>query len=105
MFSTHHKITRSGRDDWLDVTMHRDTGLFVDPFLIYEDDDPFWAGAHDEVVNFFNAVLELVAEGLAERWESPHWKKALRLQRRRRKQHEEPRARCVDRFGIGQLRT
>lgn len=79
LFSNHYSITRTDADDWLDVTMQKDTRLFVDPFRIFDDDDPHWHGAHQELTDFFNYVLGLIADGHDRKWASVQWKLALRL--------------------------
>lgn len=66
--------------DWFDVNVKQDTPLYVDPFLVFDDGDEHWAGAEDEVVNFFDAALALLklAEG---HQTSGHWQKAVRFLR------------------------
>lgn len=65
-------------DDWFNPVLTEDTPLYVDPFLVFDDDDPVFAGAHDDVIAFFTMCRDLVraAGGNAG---SPYWKKALRL--------------------------
>ncbi|MGH7687408.1 MAG: hypothetical protein ACREN2_11405 [Candidatus Dormibacteria bacterium] len=50
----------------------------MDPFLVYEDADPFWASSHDIVVEFFATALGLVRRA-PDRRQSVHWRKAERL--------------------------
>lgn len=64
--------------DWFDPVLSEDTPLYVDPFLVFEDDDPLFADAHDVVVSFFATCRDLVRRA-AGNTASPHWKKALRL--------------------------
>lgn len=64
LFSQAFGVVRTDDDDWFDPSLDADTRLFVDPMLIWEDDDPFWAGAHQRVLDYFNEVLLLVAKGL-----------------------------------------
>ncbi|HEU0240064.1 MAG TPA: hypothetical protein VFR11_12430 [Micromonosporaceae bacterium] len=61
-FTEHFGINRSSDDDWFDVLLPADTNLFVDPFLIYDDMDPFWVPAHEYVLNFFGMVFGLVRD-------------------------------------------
>jgi hypothetical protein len=61
--SVHFGLTRTAEDDWFDTILDVDTELFVDPFLIFKDGDPFWSGAHDDLIAHFNAAFMLVAEG------------------------------------------
>jgi hypothetical protein len=65
-------------DEWFDPVLTEDTPLYVDPFLVFEDDDPLFADAQAQVVTFFGMCRDLVrlAGGNTA---SPHWKKALRL--------------------------
>jgi hypothetical protein len=60
-FSDHHNILRTPSDDWFDPILAVDTKLFVDPFLIFKDGDPTWAGAHDELIAHFQQAFELLA--------------------------------------------
>jgi hypothetical protein len=62
-FSEHFAITRTSADDWFDPILVADTKLFVDPFLIFQDDHPSWSGAHDRLIDHFNICFKLIAEG------------------------------------------
>lgn len=78
-FTEQHKITRrTKRDDWFDPVVTEDTPLYVDPFLVFEDEDPFWRGVHDEVVDFFLLGLGYVQEANGDT-KSAAWSKAERL--------------------------
>lgn len=61
-FSERFGVVREEDDDWFDTLLPADTQLFVDPFLIYKDRSRAWAGAHDELISFFNLVLTLMAD-------------------------------------------
>ena len=61
-FSHVYGVQRTDEDDWFDPILSADTQLFVDPFLIYLDRAEHWAGAHDELVHFFDVVLTLLAK-------------------------------------------
>jgi hypothetical protein len=61
-FSQHFSIKRKKGDDWFDPVLDTDTSLFVDPFLIFSDTSAAWAGAHDELIGFFNSCFTLIAE-------------------------------------------
>jgi hypothetical protein len=65
-------------DDWFDPILNSDTPLYIDPFLVFNDEDPFWADARQVVLDFFSLALQYVrmAEG---RRTSPHWLKAQRM--------------------------
>lgn len=71
-------VARADGDDWFDAEVTEDTPLYVDPFLVFEDDDPSWVSGHDDVVAFFDLALAYVnkAEG---RTDSGHWRKAERM--------------------------
>lgn len=78
-FTDHFGVSSLGEeDDWFDLIVNGDTPLYVDPFLVFEDSDPFWAGARKDTLDFFSLALEYVklAGG---RKTSPHWLKAQRM--------------------------
>ncbi|MCP2324933.1 hypothetical protein HDA40_003440 [Hamadaea flava] len=77
-FSEHYDVERRQEDDWFDVYLRVDSKLFVDPFLIYDNVSPFWSGAHDQILGFFEIVFGLVAESKGDE-RSLAWKKASRL--------------------------
>lgn len=62
LFSEQYGITRTAADDWFDPLLLQDTKLFVDPFLVYLDDTPFWTDAHTTLMAFFNVILTTLAE-------------------------------------------
>jgi hypothetical protein len=82
-FSEQHQINRPEGSDWFDANVEMDKPLYVDPFLLFEDEDRAWEGAHDEIVDFFDATLELLKEAPGHR-ESMHWAKAHPLDARSR---------------------
>jgi hypothetical protein len=64
--STHLGITRGPSDDWFDPDLAVDTRLFLDPFLLLdEQSDPTspWAPAHDQLIAHFARCYELLAKG------------------------------------------
>jgi hypothetical protein len=77
-FSEQFNISRNDDDDWFDPILNADTKLFVDPFLIFSEDTPFWAPAHDDLIQHFNIVFKLIAEAGGNR-ESLAFKKAISL--------------------------
>jgi hypothetical protein len=77
-FSERFGVTRIQEDDWFDVMLATDTKLFVDPFRVYAEESGWWKGAHDELVDFFNLVLELMAEASLDP-SSQHWRAASEL--------------------------
>lgn len=78
-FSELYGITiNEDEDDWFDPLLMTDTRLYVDPFLIYSDKSPFWAGAHDHLLKFFGMVLGYIKEAKGNK-RSPAWVKARSL--------------------------
>jgi hypothetical protein len=61
-FSEHFGITRGPRDDWFDPVLTVDTRLFVDPFLVYAQEDGEFEGSHTEVIDFFNVAFKRIAK-------------------------------------------
>lgn len=88
-FSDYFSIERSSKDDWFDPILDTDTRLFVDPFLIFQDKDPAWGDAHDELIAHFDRCFKLLAQGNL-RPETVPYKKALALLR-----FPEPREFCL----------
>jgi hypothetical protein len=78
-FSDHFSISAlTDDDDWFDPILNCDTPLYIDPFLVFDDDDPFWADARQIVLDFFSLALEFVRMAEGSRT-SPHWLKAQRI--------------------------
>ncbi|WP_156080902.1 hypothetical protein [Microbispora rosea] len=77
-FSELYSITRTEKDDWFDTFLPMDTRLCVDPFLVYEDESPRWALAHDHILDFFAMVFSLVKESKGD-VRTPAWQKARSL--------------------------
>ncbi|MFK4085016.1 hypothetical protein ACI2LF_12955 [Kribbella sp. NPDC020789] len=76
-FTEQFNVThRSNQDDWFDLEVIEDTPLYVDPFLVFEDGDPFWSACHQDLVDFFSLALGFVKLANGDR-RSPHWRKAL----------------------------
>jgi hypothetical protein len=79
-FSAAASIEISASDDWFDPVLEQDSPLYIDPYLIFQDDDPQWSGAYDQIVQFFETATELVlAAGGAP--DTPAWRKASRFLR------------------------
>jgi hypothetical protein len=74
-FTEQFDVKRPDDADWFDLNVEMDTPLYVDPFLIFEDEDGIWNGAHDPIVDFFDGALDLLrrADGHSN---SAHWLKA-----------------------------
>ena len=77
-FSEEFSIRRTRTDDWFDPVLSIDTKLFIDPFLIYESRHPYFNGAHEEIITFFNTVFTLIAQSQGDE-SSLHWQQALKL--------------------------
>lgn len=77
-FSNQFGINRTKKDEWFDLVLTQDTPLYVDPFLVFDDKDPFWAGCRDDVVEFFTTVAGLIHDANGD-LKSPAYRKALRL--------------------------
>lgn len=77
-FSELVSIEHREDDDWFNPVLSEDTPLYVDPFLVFDDDDPLFAGAHDDVIGFFTLCRDLV-RAAGGNTKSPYWTKALRL--------------------------
>ncbi len=77
-FSERFNVEPTSDDDWFDLMLPTDTKLFVDPFRVYAEEGGVWDGAHDELVDFFNLVLELMATAALDP-ASQHWRAASEL--------------------------
>ncbi|BCP10431.1 hypothetical protein MINTM020_25290 [Mycobacterium paraintracellulare] len=74
-FTEQFQVERPDNADWFDLNVEKDTPLYVDPFLIFDDEEGHWEGAHDEIVDFFAAALDLLKQAGGEP-ASAHWIKA-----------------------------
>ncbi len=61
--------------EWFDPVLTEDTPLYIDPFLVFDDTDPAFAGAHDMVVDFFDLARDLVSKA-GGRTTHAYWQKA-----------------------------
>lgn len=77
-FTEQHEVERPTEADWFNLNVHMDSPLYIDPFLVFDDADPRWNGAHDEIVDFFDATLDLLTRTDGHR-DSLHWAKAQRF--------------------------
>ncbi|WP_193614300.1 hypothetical protein [Nocardioides lijunqiniae] len=71
-------MTRHDDDDWFDQECTADTLLYVDPFLVFDDTDPFWAETHTKLTEFFELAMSYVIESGGVRRSAP-WRKAERM--------------------------
>lgn len=62
-FSERFGVGKKKKDDWFDPILDSDTKLFVDPFLIFQDADAHWRGAHDRLITHFTVCFTLIAQG------------------------------------------
>lgn len=69
---------RKVKDDWFDLEVTEDTPLYVDPFLVFDDTDPYWSKHHGDLTKFFGLALEYVMKSGGDQ-NSAHWKKAERM--------------------------
>jgi hypothetical protein len=79
-FTNHFAVERGDDDDWFDCELSTDTPLYVDPFLVFEDDDPDWAETRQTVIDFFGLALSFVDASGGD-VTSPHYLKAVRMLR------------------------
>src|SRR5215207_6516756 len=61
-FTDHFSVGQPADADWFDLSVLMDTPLYVDPFLVFGEngEENVWTGAHEEIVDFFAAALDLV---------------------------------------------
>jgi hypothetical protein len=80
LFSEYYGIEIVGDEPWFDPLLTLDTRLYVDPFLIFQNEFGPFVGAHEELTAFYQSAYELVAEAGAGK--TPHyWNKAIRILR------------------------
>jgi hypothetical protein len=59
-FSEHFDIATGVDDDWFDLLLNQDTPLYIDPYLVFDDNDPLWAASQASLVQYFEQALDLV---------------------------------------------
>ena len=80
LFSEHFKVTIVGDEPWFDPLLSLDTKLYVDPFLIFQNEFGPFVGSHAELTAFYQSAFEIVAQAGSDK--TPHyWKKAIRILR------------------------
>ena len=77
-FTEYFAVERHHDDDWFDCELSTDTPLYVDPFLVFEDGDRYWAEARQTVIDFFGLALSFVDASGGD-VTSPHYLKAVRM--------------------------
>jgi len=73
-FSDEFKISRHESEDWFDPVLSIDTPLFIDPFLIYRQEEGIFRGSHKDIIDFFNAQFQQIAESGGDPRSSLYWK-------------------------------
>ena len=62
-FSEVFGVNNRRRDDnWFDPVLSVDTPLFIDPFLIYDNEQAIFRGSHSEITRFFKLAFTLLAK-------------------------------------------
>lgn len=80
LFSQKFGITIIGDESWFDPLLSLDTRLYIDPFLIFQNEFGPFVGAHAELYAFYQSAFEIVAD--AGRDKNPHyWNKSIRILR------------------------
>lgn len=77
LFSDAFSVEPGDNDDWFDPILFTDTKLFLDPFLLFDNEFGLFEGSHAEIISFFDSVFRLVAQAEDER--SRSWREALDL--------------------------
>ncbi len=77
-FSEAFSIHVTAKDDWFDPILNADTKVFVDPFMIFQDDNRLWSGAHGQLIEHFNYCFHLIAQGKGNP-KTLHYQKAVSL--------------------------
>lgn len=78
LFSECFGIDLDGNEPWFDPLLTLDTKLYIDPFLIFQDEFGPFVGSHQELMAFYDVAFQLVAE--SGRTKSGfHWDKAISI--------------------------
>ena len=77
-FSEQFTVNHAKGTDWFDPLLDQDTPLYVDPFLVFDDNKQLWKDSRQEVVDFFDTAAQLV-ERANGKTKSPAFEKAVRL--------------------------
>lgn len=78
LFSEAFQIEINGAEPWFDPLLTLDTRLYIDPFLIFQDEFGPFLGAHAELVSFYDIAFQLVAEAGEHKLSHP-WNKAISI--------------------------
>jgi hypothetical protein len=80
LFSEEFDIKIIGDEPWFDPLLTLDTKLYIDPFLIFQNEFGPFVGSHAELTAFYQSAFEIVAK--AGRDKTPkHWEKAISVLR------------------------
>ena len=79
-FSSAFGVAHGKTSPWFNPLLDQDTPLYVDPFLVFDDNKPLWAGAKQEVTDFFDAAARLIEQSKGSQ-NSLAYQKALELLR------------------------
>ncbi|KRA24066.1 hypothetical protein ASD65_06230 [Microbacterium sp. Root61] len=60
-FSEHYGIAVDDETEWFDPLLDIDTPLFVDPFLVYAEEEGFWEGSADIIAGHFERGFTILA--------------------------------------------
>ncbi|PHR92602.1 MAG: hypothetical protein COA69_07130 [Robiginitomaculum sp.] len=77
-FSDIFEIDDPKDEEWFDPLLTLDTKLFIDPFLIYDNEHDEFLGSHDEIVGLFDDAFSLIAKSDGNK-NNRNWKKALNI--------------------------
>jgi hypothetical protein len=73
-FTEYFQIEKEKQDNWFDPVLSVDTPLFVDPFLIYDNEQSVFRGSHKEIIRFFKFVFELLAKSGGKKYSNRYQK-------------------------------
>lgn len=69
-----------GDEPWFDPLLSLDTKLYVDPFLIFQNEFGPFVGSHEELTAFYQSAFEIVAQAGSNTVQH-YWNKAIRILR------------------------
>ena len=78
LFSRQFNIAVTEADDWFDPILFTDSPLFIDPFLLFDGESGVFEGSHQEIIQFFNHLFQLVAQSGGNQ-ASRQWEQAISL--------------------------
>jgi hypothetical protein len=61
-FTERFEVKKKKEDNWFDPVLSVDTPLFIDPFLIYDNERSAFRGSHTEIIRFFRLIFKLLAK-------------------------------------------